>query len=152
MDNENTKVEIESEAIVHPPEGAINPARSSVVSVKTENAANHTEISIMKSQWELICRKVNDINLGKWNINFKELVIGAGIPIFFEIFSDYNSGQTPDYFPLVVCIALYVIVSFLSSKIPAFRGDSSESNLVHLQDLKGILADINRAKENENDQ
>lgn len=143
MGTEREKIEIQADATFEPAEGVVNAEHAESITYKIEKTANHTEISIMKSQWKLICTKVNRIKLGKWNINFKEIIIGATLPYGFDIISSYRSGESPDYFPVIICILLYIIVGFFVSKFPSLQGDNSERNALQLQEIKEIIEEIN---------
>ena len=131
------------------PRGRILPNPSeSTTTYKIEKTANHTEISIMKSQWSIICKKISKIKNKSFNINLHELTIGASIPYIINIFIDYHRGQQPEYFPIFICVVLFVIASIIKKIIPFFNDNSVENN-IHLNDIKDIINEIDKNQNNQ---
>lgn len=129
-----------------PPQGHIstNPSESTTT-FKIEKTANHTEISIMKSQWNLICKKINSIRYKNFTVNVYELIIGASVPYIIDVFKAYHAGQQPDYFPIFICLVLLVITSIIKKYIPIFNDNSTE-NAIHLNDIKDIIKEIDKSQ------
>lgn len=126
-----------------PPHGHISTTPSeSTTTFTIEKTANHTEISIMKSQWNLICKKISKIEIKNFTINVYELIIGASIPYIIDVFKAYQSGQQPDYFPIFICLIILGIASIVKKYIPFFN-DNSAQNTIHLNDIKDIIDELN---------
>lgn len=106
-----------------------------------ERTANHTEISIMKTQWNNICKKIHAIKINKFTLNLREVIIGASIPYIINIFSDYLGQKTPNYFPIFVCIVLLLITLIVKKFIPICN-DYSAENQIRLDDLKEMIEEI----------
>lgn len=131
-----------------PPHGHISTTPSeSTTTFTIEKTANHTEISIMKSQWNLICKKISRIKIKNFTVNVYELIIGASIPYIIDIFKAYQSGQQPDYFPIFICLIIFGITFIVKKYIPLFNDNSAE-NTIHLNDIKDIIDELNK---NENE-
>ena len=107
-----------------------------------EVAANHTEISLMKSQWVLICKKIAAIQANKCPINLQELIVGASIPYMIDIFKDLSSQQSPDFLPFFICMLL-LFLSTLLKKFSSYFSDHSTENSLHLSDLTALIDEIN---------
>lgn len=112
-----------------------------------ERTANHTEISIMKTQWKNICKKFNSIKFKKFTLNMQEIVIGAAIPYIIDVISDYCNQKEPNYFPIFVCFIL-LLVSFIVTKAFPFCNDNSKENEIYLNDIKGIIEEIDNMEQN----
>lgn len=126
------------------PRGHISHNTSeSITTYKVKKTANHTEISIMKSQWDIICKKINKIKNKSFNINLYELIIGAIIPYVINIITDFHQGKQPEYFPILICMVLLVIAFFIKKVSPFFHDNSVENN-IHLNDIKDIISEINK--------
>lgn len=113
-----------------------------------EKTANHTEIAIMKSQWMLICKKINAMKYKSLTINIYELIVGSSIPYIIDILKDYNAEKQPDYFPIFICFVLLTIAFIVKNYIPLFNDNSTEND-IHLNDIKEIINEINK---NNNDE
>lgn len=111
-----------------------------------ERTANHTEISIMKTQWNNICKKIHAIKIKRFTFNFQEIIIGAVIPYAIDILSDYARGKTPNYFPVFICALLFFANSVVKKIIPIFN-DYSTENQIHLEDLKEIIDEIDKIED-----
>lgn len=112
-----------------------------------ERTANHTEISIMKTQWNSICRKIQNIKIKKFTLNLQEIIIGATIPYIIDVFADYLANRTPNYFPVFICIVL-LLISIVAKKSIPFCNDYSKENRIHLDDIKEIIEEIDKMEEN----
>lgn len=132
-----------------PRQGSISTNTSeSTTTFTIEKTANHTEISIMKSQWMLICKKINNMKYKSFTINIYELIIGASLPYVIDIIRDCHNDKQPDYFPIFICFILFVIASFIKNYIPFFNDNSTEND-IHLNDIKDIITEIDK-NHNEN--
>lgn len=129
-----------------PRQGSISTNTSeSTTTYKIEKTANHTEISIMKSQWSMICKKINNIKYKSFVINIYELIIGASIPYIIEVFMDYCRGEQPDYFPIFICLLILAITPVVKKFVPIFN-DNSIENDIHLNDIKDIINEIDKSQ------
>ena len=108
-----------------------------------ERTANHTEISIMKTQWNSICKKINAIKIKKFTLNLQEIIVGAAIPYIIDIISDCLTKESPNYFPVFICIVLFFVNS-VAKKIIPICNDCSAENQIHLDDIKEIIEEIDK--------
>ena len=106
--------------------------------VTIKRPANHNEISIMENDWKQIRRKVNKLQISKL-FNIPDIILGAIIPYAIDIIGGYLNNQNPNYLPLIICIVLYVLSTWLAKKFPILGSDNSEANSVHLNDLNNLL-------------
>lgn len=106
--------------------------------VTIKRPANHNEISIMENDWKQIRRKVNKLQISK-HFNILDIILGAVIPYAIDIIGSYLNNQNPNYLPLIICIVLYVLSTWLAKKFPILGSDNSEANSVHLNDLNDLL-------------
>ena len=106
--------------------------------VTIKRPANHNEISIMENDWKEIRRKVNKLQISK-HFNILDIILGAVIPYAIDIIGSYLNNQNPNYLPLIICIVLYVLSTWLAKKFPILGSDNSEANSVHLNDLNDLL-------------
>ena len=106
--------------------------------VTIKRPANHNEISIMENDWKQIRRKVNKLQISK-HFNIPDIILGAVIPYAIDIIGSYLNNQNPNYLPLIICIVLYVLSTWLAKKFPILGSDNSEANSVHLNDLNDLL-------------
>ena len=109
--------------------------------------ANHNEISIMENDWSLIRDKVSRIKI-RSGIKWSEIIIGAMIPYIIEIISCLCRHETPNYFPVIICLILYVMLHFISSRIPSFSPNCDDINKIHLQELNELLDRADSSKKN----
>lgn len=109
--------------------------------VTIKRPTNHNEISLMENDWALIKDKANSITL-KQRLDLSAVIAGAIIPYTIDIISDYVGEKTPNYFPLVICLVLLVLVKVFVRKIPWIGEDNMTENRVHLDDLKKKISQV----------
>lgn len=101
----------------------------------------------MKTQWNSICRKIQNIKIKKFTLNLQEIIIEATIPYIIDVFADYLANRIPNYFPVFICIVL-LLISIAAKKFIPFCNDYSEKNRIHLDDIKEIIEEIDKMEEN----
>ncbi len=74
-----------------------------------------------------IRRKVNKLQISK-HFNILDIILGAVIPYAIDIIGSYLNNQNPNYLPLIICIVLYVLSTWLAKKFPILGSDNSEAN------------------------
>ena len=115
--------------------------------VTIRRPTNHNEISLMENDWIRIKDKINSIKL-KRKIDASSLVVGAIIPYAIDIVVDYCTQKTPNYFPLVICTVLLIIVKKLAKVVPWLGDDNTAENSVHLFDLKKLVQQAESVSQN----
>lgn len=115
-----------------------------------KKATNHNEISIMESIWNQIKRKVDLISFQK-RIDICILLYGAMIPYIIDIFQSYMKGDTPTYFPLVICFVLIAICKWLSKYCTYLQENRDAINDVHLTDLKNLIDEVDAISKDSED-
>ena len=116
MDEEAIKVQAPS-VVATQPEGKFTLSQQEG-SFFVHHAADHNEISIMKSDWDEICRKAKAIKLKK-RFDWIALLWGAAIPYVIEAGRNFSNHESVDYFPLACCF--FFIAVFKSLKGLRFR-------------------------------
>lgn len=123
-------------------DGAVaTAARTEIKHVESEETitirrpTNHNEISLMENDWLRIKDKINSISLRK-RFDVSAIIVGAIIPYTIDIVADYCNQKTPNYFPLVICVVLFIVTRALAKYIPWIGDDNTTENKVHLEDLK----------------
>ena len=106
--------------------------------VTIRRPANHNEISIMENDWKQIRRKVNKLHISK-HFNIPDIILGSIFPYAIDVINSILNSNEPNYLPLVICIVLYLISTWLAKKFPILGSDNSETNIVHLNDLNELL-------------
>lgn len=76
------------------------------------HATDHNEISIMKSDWDEICRKAKAIKLKK-RFDWIALLWGAAIPYVIEAGMKISNHESVDYFPLAFCFFFIAVCKSL---------------------------------------
>ena len=109
--------------------------------VTIKRPTNHNEISLMENDWTLIKDKANSISL-KRKFDFSAVIAGAIIPYAIDIIVDFSNKTTPNYFPLVICIVLLVLVKVFARNLPWIGDDNMIENRVHLNDLKKKISQV----------
>ena len=111
------------------------------VTITTTKNANHDEISLLKSDWETIKRKINLLSFRKSGDPFSA-VVGASVPYALDILTSWVDHTPPNYPPFFLCILLMIACKLLSELLGA---DPTAANLVHLEDLKNLIEQIDAA-------
>lgn len=106
--------------------------------VMIRRPANHNEISIMENDWNQIRRKVNKLQISK-HFNIPDIILGAIFPYAIDVIGSCLNKDEPNCIPLIICIVLYILSTWLAKKIPILGSDNSEANAVHLNDLNELL-------------
>lgn len=154
MDEEAIRVQHESAAVDTSSEGrfSIDSQDGSYLALR---ATDHNEISIMKSDWDEICRKARAIRLEK-RFDWNALLWGAAIPYVIEAASCLAARKPVNWFPLALCFCLIALLQagMLSRLFALFRRGGSQSkapyeehesdNRVHHSDLLKLLERVNQ--------
>ena len=141
MNDENNMIHVTSkDSVIAPDSGSITHLEQDE-KVTIKRAANHDELSMMESNWNQIKRKINAISL-KRTFDVNAVLVGAAIPYAIEIISDYVNKKAPNYFPFFICVFLMVVVKLLSKCVPFLGENNSSVNVVHLDDLKHLIQQI----------
>lgn len=135
MTNDNISTQLNATSTLSPNIASITTESENVI---IRRPANHNEISIMENDWKQIRRKVNSLQISK-HFNIPDIILGAIIPYAIEIIGNWINKKEPSYLPLIICIILYIIASWLAKKFPILGSDNSEANSVHLNDLNTLL-------------
>lgn len=106
--------------------------------VTIRRPANHNEISIMENDWKQIRRKVNKLQISK-HYDIPKIILGTIIPYVIDVIANRLNNQNPNYLPLIVCLALFILSIPVAKQFPILGSDNSEANLVHLNDLNDLL-------------
>jgi len=133
----NNNIKMNSSSSLPPSTGHISHLKEEE-NVIIRRPTNHNEISIMENVWNDIKYKVAMIKLQK-HLDIPTIILGAIIPYTIELFTDYVNNRDLNFFPLLICIILYIIFKWLSKKIPILDSDNTEANSIHLNDLKRLI-------------
>lgn len=120
------------------------------VTAEVSVLANHNEIVINENTWEDIVSKLRKIRF-RPQINWQEILLGAAIPYAISAFQDFSANRSPNFFPLFVCLILFILGRFLIKVIKAFGFDriadalsdnTTAENQVRLDDLLDLIERI----------
>ena len=149
MSDEMLEVSVSSDnSVISSDQGTITKLEQKE-KVTIKRAANHNEISIMESNWTQIKRKIKLISLQK-RLDINAILTGAAIPYAIDNINDHIHKESPNYFPFFVCVLLIVIVTLLRKRIPYVGEDSTEINMVHLEDLNNLIEQIEKTQPSDN--
>ncbi len=112
--------------------------------VTIKRPVNHNEVSLMENDWQRIKDKINAITLKK-KIDLSAIVVGAIIPYSIDIIVDFIKNETPNFFPLCICVVLLIIIRFLARYLPWLGEDKVAENKVHLEDLKSMVTYVEKS-------
>lgn len=115
--------------------------------VTIRRPTNHNEISMMENDWQGIKRKIYALSLKK-GLNLSAVVLGAMVPYAIDIIADFINNKSPNYFPLIICVILLILVHFFAKYIPFIGDDQIAENKVHLEDLKNIVRQVDSSLQN----
>lgn len=110
MDEETIKIQ-DSSTVATQPEGKFSLNRQEGTFF-VHHAADHNEISIMKSDWDEICRKAKAIKLKK-RFDWIALLWGAAIPYAIEAGMKILNNESVNYFPLAFCFFFIAVLKSL---------------------------------------
>ena len=140
MANENISVQQDTESTISP-NSTSNIQLTETEDVTIRRFANHNEVAIMENDWRQIKRKINKLKIAK-HLNIPNIVLGAIIPYTIDVICSFLNKQEPNYFPLIICIVILVISTMIAKIFPILGSDNSEENMVHLNDLKYLLNQV----------
>ena len=64
------------------------------------------------------------------------------VPYFIDILLSFINEKPVTFAPLLILIVLYIFCNFLSKKIDIFQEERIEDNILHLNDLKEYVKQI----------
>lgn len=115
------------------------------IQITAENFADHGEITISKTQWNLICSKIEKIDLKK-TFNISNIIIGIVITNIFNFICKWiqiEKFPQENLLPVTVSLILYIAVSLYNKK----KQNIDSDNRLHLDDVKEMIQNINVKKQ-----
>lgn len=143
--DEKDKIAVNAAPVIEAEKGNVNVQEHSEM-VTTLNRANHNEIRIMETDLDLIRDAAESIGFGP-KVDPSSIVIGALIPCAIELASAaLSENVTPNFWPIVICGAVYILVNFLEKK-GCIHTANSEVNKTYLAQIQKTLKRIESASQ-----
>ena len=109
-------------------------------------STNHNELAIMENDWNFIKQKVDKIVIRR-SFDWKVFIYGLAFPYIIDIFVKLIHSEQVDVLPVFICAIAYIILWLASFKVDKLKKNNDEENIIHLEDIKTKLRDIDAQRQ-----